>query len=43
MYHYVSKATVQTYRSFCADKMNQVKQMLRNEYDLDSDFYLVGS
>ena len=43
MYHYVSKATVQPYRSFCADKMNQVKQMLWNEYDLDSDFYLVGS
>jgi hypothetical protein len=43
MYHYVNKATVQPYRSFCADKMNQVKQMLKNEYNLDSDFYLVGS
>ncbi len=43
MYNYVSKAIVQPYKSFCADKMNQVKQMLWNEYDLDSDFYLVGS
>ena len=43
MYKYVSNATVKPMRSFCADKMNQIKQMLKAEYNLDSDFYLVGS
>ena len=43
MYHYVSNAVVKPMRSFSADKMNQVKQMLKSEYNLDSDFYLVGS
>ena len=41
--HYVKNSTVKPYRSFSADKMNQVKQMLKAEYNLDSDFYLVGS
>ena len=40
--HYVKNSTVKPYRSFSADKMNQVKQMLKAEYNLDSDFYLVG-
>lgn len=43
MYHYVTNDTVKPYRSFSADKMNQVKQMLKAEYNLESDFYLVGS
>ena len=43
MMHYVKNSTVKPYRSFSADKMNQVKQMLKAEYNLDSDFYLVGS
>lgn len=43
MYHYVSNAIVKPYRSFCADKMNQVKQMLKAEFNLESNFYLVGS
>jgi hypothetical protein len=43
MYHYVSNAVVKPMRSFTADKMNQVKQLLKSEYDLDSHFYLVGS
>ena len=43
MYHYVPNSVVKPWRSFSADKMNQVKQMLKAKYDLDSDFYLVGS
>lgn len=43
MYHYVSNATVKPYRSFSADKMNRVKQMLEAKYNLKSHFYLVGS
>lgn len=43
MYHYLSNSTVKPYRSFTADKLNQVKQMLLNEHNLESDFYLVGS
>ena len=43
MYHYVPNSVVKPWRSFSADKMNQVKQMLKAEYNLDSDFYLVGS
>ncbi len=43
MYKYVSNATVKPYRSFCADKLNQLKQMLESEHDLKTDFYLVGS
>ena len=43
MYHYLSNSTVKPYRSFTADKMNQVKQMLLREHNLESDFYLVGS
>ena len=43
MYHYVRNSIVKPWRSFTADKMNRVKQMLKAEYNLDSDFYLVGS
>ena len=43
MYHYVPNSIVKPWRSFTADKMNQVKQMLKSKYNLDSDFYLVGS
>ncbi|WP_191014539.1 hypothetical protein [Treponema zioleckii] len=43
MYHYVRNSVVKPWRSFTADKMNRVKQMLKAEYNLDTDFYLVGS
>lgn len=43
MYHYVTNQILKPYRSFASDKMNQVKQMLKSEYNLDSNFYLVGS
>lgn len=43
MYNYVSNAIVKPMRSFSADKLNQVKQMLKSEYNLDSNFFLVGS
>ena len=43
MYHYVRNSIVKPWRSFTADKMNRVKQMLKAEYNLDTDFYLVGS
>lgn len=43
MYHYVRNSIVKPWRSFTADKMNRVKQMLKAEYNLDTGFYLVGS
>lgn len=43
MYRYITNRIFKPYRSFASDKMNQVKQMLKSEYDLDSGFYLVGS
>ncbi len=43
MYNYVKDATVKPFRNFCSDKMNQVKQFLKTDFDLDSTFYLIGS
>lgn len=43
MYQYVNNATVQPYRSFCSDKMNQIKQLLYHDYDIVASFSLIGS
>lgn len=42
MYSYVSKSESRPFRIFCSDKLNRLKQDLKNN-QIDIDFYLVGS
>lgn len=42
-YKYVTNSDVSPFRTFCSDKMNQIKQFLKSEHDLNSNFYLIGS
>ena len=43
MYSFVNAKAVKPYKSFCSDKMNQLKITLSNNYDIDCDFELIGS
>lgn len=42
MYSYVSKSESKPFRIFCSDKLNKLKQDLKNN-QIDIDFYLIGS
>lgn len=42
MYSYVPKNESRRFRIFCSDKLNQLKQDLKNK-GYEVDFYLVGS
>ena len=43
MYSFVSKKSVQPYKSLCSDKMNQLKMNLSNNFDIECEFELIGS
>lgn len=43
MYKYVDASVVKRYNSFCADKLNQLKISLSNEYGIECDVCLIGS
>ena len=44
MYHYfTNKQHLSFCNKFCSDKLNRTVQMLESKYNLDCEFYLVGS
>lgn len=43
MFDFVNTADVKQYKSFCADKLNQLKNILSNEYGLECSVCLIGS
>lgn len=43
MYKLVDAKIVKPYKSFCSDKLNQLKMIMQNKYGFDCDFELIGS
>ena len=43
MYIFVNAKTVKSYKSFCSDTLNRLKNVMQNQYGFDCDFYLIGS
>ncbi len=43
MFKFVNASVVKRYKSFCADKLNQLKIALLNNYGIKCDVYLIGS
>ncbi|MDD4291049.1 MAG: hypothetical protein PHX51_02255 [Clostridia bacterium] len=43
MYDFVDSAEIKPYKSFCAKTMEQLRDTLREENDINSQFYLIGS
>lgn len=43
MYTYVNTSVIKRYKSFCADKLNQLKISLSNEYGIECEICLIGS
>ena len=43
MYKLLNAKTVKPYKSFCSDKLNQLKNIMFNDYGFECDFSLIGS
>lgn len=43
MYKLVDPKTVKKYKIFCSDTLNRLKNVLRNDYDIECTFRLIGS
>lgn len=43
MFKLLDAKTVKPYKSFCSDKLNQLKNVMYNDYGFDCDFSLIGS
>ena len=43
MYKLVEPKIVKPYKIFCSDTLNQLKNILRNDYDIECKFRVIGS
>lgn len=43
MYKLVEPKIVKPYKIFCSDKLNQLKNILHNDYDIECKFRVIGS
>ena len=43
MFKLLNAKTVKPYKSFCSDKLNQLKNVMSNDYGFECDFSLIGS
>ena len=43
MFKLLNAKTVNPYKSFCSNKLNQLKNVMYNDYGFECDFSLIGS